>query len=82
MISGRILARAYLEGRGHDEILRLYRRRTLALRLKLWGKMQKRRILCSSVIRFLIMRSGICAVKPYCSHDGKEIGDYAYREVR
>ncbi len=65
MISGRILARAYLDGNEQGRILRLYRRRTLALRLKLWGKIQKRRILCSPLLRFLIMRSGICAVKPY-----------------
>ncbi len=63
MASGKVLAAAYLRGGGHENIIAYYRRRTRQLRLKLWGKMQKRRILCSPFLRAMIMRSGVAAVK-------------------
>lgn len=61
--SGRLLAEAYSEGKNHKEILKLYKRKTRKLKLKLFLKIQKRKILCSPFLRFLIMKSGIKSVK-------------------
>ena len=65
ILSGKLLAESFLVGRNAEEILRLYRRKTLGLRLKLWCKIPKMRILCSPILRSLIMRSGIQSVKRY-----------------
>lgn len=65
ILSGKMLASAYLDGKNHEKILKLYKKRTLKLRLKLFFKIQKRRILCSPFLRFLIMKSGIQSVEKY-----------------
>jgi flavin-dependent dehydrogenase len=65
ILSGKLLAESFLDGQSAEEILRLYRRKTLGLRLKLWCKIPKMRILCSPTLRSLIMRSGVQSVKRY-----------------
>ena len=65
ILSGKLLAESFLDGENPREIFRRYRRKTLALRLKLWCKIPKMHILCSPVLRSLIMRSGIQSVKRY-----------------
>lgn len=65
ILSGKLLAESFLGGRNAEEILRMYRRKTFGLRLKLWCKIPKMRILCSPILRSLIMRSGIQSVKRY-----------------
>jgi len=59
IISGKILARAFADGKNQRDVLRLYRRRTRALRIKLWLKTKKRAVLCSPTLRKMIMKSGI-----------------------
>ncbi len=63
MISARCLAEAFGKARRDSDILRLYKRKTLPLRIKLVGKMIKRALLCQPILRGLIMKSGICSVK-------------------
>lgn len=65
ILSGKLLAESFLDGENPREIFRRYRRKTFALRLKLWCKIPKMHILCSPVLRSLIMRSGIQSVKRY-----------------
>lgn len=65
ILSGKLLADAYINGKNHKEILKLYKKKTRKLRLKLFLKIQKRRILCSPFLRFLIMKSGIKSVEKY-----------------
>lgn len=59
MISGRLLADSLC----HKAPQRAYRKSTLKLRTKLYTKIWKRRILCSPILRFLIMKSGIQSLK-------------------
>lgn len=63
ILSGRLLAEAYIKSENHKEILKEYIKKTRKLRWKLFSKIQKRRILCSPLLRFLIMKSGIKSVK-------------------
>jgi predicted transcriptional regulator len=65
ILSGKLLAESFLSGQNAEEIIRQYRRKTLGLRLKLWCKIPKMRILCSPTLRSLIMRSGVQSVKRY-----------------
>ena len=65
ILSGKLLASAFLDGKQHDKILKLYKKRTRKLKLRLYVKMQKRKILCSPFLRYIIMRSGIASVKKY-----------------
>ncbi len=55
MISGQLLARSFCK----KDVLKAYRKSTLKLRLKLYTKIWKRRILCSPILRYIIMKSGI-----------------------
>lgn len=55
IISGKLLAEAFC----HSDPQKAYRRKTLKLRLKLYTKIWKRRVLCSPMLRFIIMKSGI-----------------------
>lgn len=64
MTSGRLLADSF----GSDNILKTYSKKTLKLRLKLYSKIWKRRILCSPTLRFFIMRSGIQSIKRQTPH--------------
>ena len=63
-ISGRLLAKAFAE-KDPANIQKAYAKSTRRLKLKLYLKMQKRRILCSPICRAIIMKSGIQSVKRY-----------------
>ncbi len=63
LISARCLAEAFKKGKNANDILKLYKKKTLSLRLKLLGKMFKRALLCNPFVRKFIMKSGICAVR-------------------
>lgn len=61
MLSGRMLAEAFTK----KDVAASYSKATRALRLKLYGKTFKRRVLCSPSLRKCIMKSGIQSVKIY-----------------
>ena len=61
--SARLLAEAFAEGGAEDRVLAVYRRKTRALRRKLYGKCHKRRVLCSPILRACILRSGVQSMK-------------------
>lgn len=65
MRSGKLLAEAFAQGSSHRQIQKLYRKKTLPLRLKLFFKIFKMYILCNPALRFLIMKSGVQSVKKY-----------------
>ena len=65
LLSGKLLADAFACSDSHSAILRRYKKNTLGLRLKLYGKTFKRSILCSPTLRHCIMKSGIMSVKKY-----------------
>ena len=65
VLSARLLAEAFAEGYDIDRVLPIYRKKTRKLRGKLWGKMQKRRVLCSPFLRWCIMKSGVQSMKKY-----------------
>ena len=62
-LSGRALADACLNGKTAEEILQLYRKNTASLRWKLYWKTIKRWVLCTPILRRMIMKSGIQSVK-------------------
>ena len=64
MLSGKLLATAFAE-KDHRKIFKKYKHSSLKLRLKLFTKMQKRWVLCSPLLRYLIMKSGITSVDKY-----------------
>ncbi len=63
ILSARSLADAYHEGKTHERILRCYRRGTRSQRVRLMLKAAKRAVLCSPLLRRIIMASGITSVK-------------------
>ncbi len=63
--SAKALALAMSEGRSNKDTLRLYKKRSLKLRIKLFFKIFKMKILCSPFLRMLIMKSNIKSVKRY-----------------
>jgi flavin-dependent dehydrogenase len=63
ILSGRILAKAFCEGKNHTQIVQIYRRKTTSLRLKLLLKTFKRWVLCTPLTRHAIMKSGIRSMK-------------------
>ncbi len=63
IISAKLLAEAFDEGDTHEKIARLYKRKTLKLRLKLFTKIFKRHVLCSPMLRWAIMKSGVQSIK-------------------
>lgn len=65
MISGKLLADAYAEAKNHKSIFKTYKHNSLKLRLKLYTKMKKRWVLCSPLLRYFIMKSGITSVEKY-----------------
>lgn len=65
IISGKLLAKAFADGKNDRHILRNYKRSTLPLRLKLLTKIFKRKVLCSPILRFLILKSGIQSIEKY-----------------
>lgn len=64
MLSARMLAAAF-DMQDAAKTARAYRTATRRLRLKLYTKTYKRRVLCSPFLRSLIMKSGIQSVKIY-----------------
>ena len=65
VLSARLLAEAFAEGHAAGKIRSIYKKKTRGLRRKLWGKMQKRRVLCSPALRGMIMRSGVQSMEKY-----------------
>ena len=60
-LSGKYLADAFCE----KNILASYKKKTAKLRLKLFFKIPKMKILCSPLLRKMIMKSGICSIEKY-----------------
>ncbi len=65
MLSGKLLADAFIRGSSHREIERIYKKSTRALRRKLRLKSVKRWVLCTPFLRALIMKSGVQSIRPY-----------------
>ena len=58
IVSGKLLAESFC----HRDVQKTYRKKTLKLRLKLYTKICKRRVLCSPLLRYIIMKSGVQAL--------------------
>ncbi|MBE6582986.1 MAG: FAD-binding protein [Ruminococcaceae bacterium] len=65
MLSGKLLADSFIEGKAYKDIQKSYRKRTRSLRTKLRTKSIKRAFLCTPFTRKIIMKSGIQSIKPY-----------------
>ena len=65
LLSARLLAEAFGASQDGAKILRCYAQSTKKLKLKLYTKIQKRKVLCSPFLRFLVMKSGIQSMKKY-----------------
>ncbi len=63
VLSGKLLAESFADGRTADKVLKEYRQKTRGLRTKLCVKSFKRFVLCSPILRGVIMKSGIQSVK-------------------
>ena len=63
--SAKALALAISEGKSNKDTLKLYKKRSLKLRIKLFLKIFKMKVLCSPFLRNLIMKSGIKTIKKY-----------------
>lgn len=63
--SAKALALAISEGKSNKDTLKLYKKRSLKLRIKLFFKIFKMRVLCSPFLRKLIMKSNIKTIKKY-----------------
>ena len=75
MLSGKLLATAYASEKSHKDVIKKYKRDALPLCIKTYSKMQKRRILCSPWLRYIIMKSGIASVKKYSENDKSQHRD-------
>ncbi|MBQ7380173.1 MAG: FAD-binding protein [Clostridia bacterium] len=64
MLSGRMLAKAF-ESNSPHKIAKTYCKATRRLRFKLYTKTFKRKVLCSPLLRILIMKSGIQSIRIY-----------------
>ncbi len=65
MLSGKILADAFAEGKSFEDTQRIYRKNTGSLKRKLRVKAIKRTLLCTPFTRGIIMKSGIQSIRPY-----------------
>ncbi len=65
VLSGRLLAEAFVGTAHAATIAKRYRRRTRKLRLKLYLKTFKRWLLCSPLCRAIIMKSGLQSIEKY-----------------
>ena len=63
MLCGQYLADAFAHGSTDYDILRRYKRKSFALRVKLWAKTRKRAVLCSPFLRYMIMKSGVQSIR-------------------
>ncbi len=64
-LSGKYLADAFASKSDPDKVLKAYKQKTAKLRLKLFFKIPKMKILCSPLLRKIIMKSGICSIEKY-----------------
>ena len=64
-LSGKYLADSFASSSNPDRILKSYKKKTRKLRLKLFFKIPKMKILCSPFLRKIIMKSGICSIDKY-----------------
>jgi flavin-dependent dehydrogenase len=64
-LSGKYLADAFASKSDPDKVLKTYKKKTAKLRLKLFFKIPKMKILCSPLLRKIIMKSGICSIEKY-----------------
>jgi flavin-dependent dehydrogenase len=64
-LSGKYLADAFASKSDPDKVLKTYKKKTTKLRLKLFFKIPKMKILCSPLLRKIIMKSGICSIDKY-----------------
>lgn len=62
-LSGKYLADSFCDD--PKKTLKNYEKATIKLRFKLFFKIYKMRILCCPLLRFLIMKSGICSIRKY-----------------
>ncbi len=62
-LSGKYLADAFCSD--EKKVLRNYKKATRKLRYKLFFKIYKMRILCCPMLRYFIMRSGMCSIEKY-----------------
>ena len=65
ILSAKLLADAFAMGKSEKEIQKIYKNKTRGLRLKLYIKTFKRAVLCSPLLRGIIMKSGITSIEPY-----------------
>ena len=65
MLSGKLLADAFIQGGSYNVTQKLYKKYTRSLRLKLRKRSVKRVVLCSPILRKIIMKSGVQSIKPY-----------------
>ncbi|MBQ9744946.1 MAG: FAD-binding protein [Clostridia bacterium] len=65
LASGKMLSLAFINSKKSKNILKLYKKYSFKLRIKLYLKTLKRKILCSPFLRFIIMKSGIKSIKKY-----------------
>lgn len=63
LISGHLLALALTKSKTQKRALARYKAKTRKLRFKLWTKIPKMKILTSTTLRSLIMKSGITSIK-------------------
>lgn len=73
MHSGKLLADSFADGEVSNNILKVYKKKTKLLRMRLRIKSLKRALLCNPFIRGVILRSGLCSIKPFaCDKDDSE----------
>lgn len=63
LLSGHLLASAMIKSKNPRRALAKYKAKTLGLRLKMWTKIPKMKILTSPALRAAIMKSGVTAKK-------------------
>ncbi len=65
ILSGKYLSEAFSRGKDPKTVLKIYKKKTLGLRLKLCLKNPKRFVICNPVLRNFVMKSGIQSVEKY-----------------
>lgn len=65
ILSAKYLSQAFEKSENSKEILKLYRKKTLKLRIKLCFKNPKRFVICNPFLRNMVMKSGIQSVEKY-----------------
>lgn len=65
LLSARLLAEAFGAAETGEDILRAYGKNTKKLKFKLYTKIQKRKVLCSPLLRWIVMKSGVQSMKKY-----------------